>query len=505
MKLKYKRLIITILVCYANLSKASPLIEYFTELDSGEIGNVQINGEYRLLELDGRVGVNPTSIHTIIQFDKHNLNDEQGTLTYWVFSLEEIFTFLKRDVMFTAENKVPYIISILTDHVNIGEFNDAHFAMTYEATWHPQFVAKFYKGSVHKDAIEPPKKAKSMASAFEIHRNQWYQITLSWNAPKDEYNIYVNGVKVAAADSFHKNLHRDIIGDKLYSGRPLLVFGELKFYNYAFSQNEARQTFYEEATYVNPEFQSHLEEVYAGGKDKDFTWEPDGNWAISYDRTLKEDDILNDFYVQGRPLSVTVEKDGLNLQTIREPYTFENTVNQMYLWCKQYFEGDIYIEYEFRPNQEFGLTLLVFQASGMSRENFMRDYEPRIAGTMLTIHSSDVRNYHLEYYRHMSDVRNDIGTYGLVKNPYQYPIGFATTQNRLEVNQWHKLQVLQRGEKITVAINGKELFTAIDRKFSNNGPVLTAGNIAFRCMINTDVTFRNLKVYNKKLPYSEPK
>jgi hypothetical protein len=63
--------------------------------------------------------------------------------------------------------------------------------------------------------------------------------------------------------------------------------------------------------------------------------------------------------------------------------------------------------------------------------------------------------------------------------------------------------VLQEGPEITVAFNGRKCFTAVDRPFGNNGPVLNSGRIALRCMINTDVHYRNLTVANKILPYRE--
>jgi hypothetical protein len=37
----------------------------------------------------------------------------------------------------------------------------------------------------------------------------------------------------------------------------------------------------------------------------------------------------------------------------------------------------------------------------------------------------------------------------------------------------------------------------MDNSFDNNGPVLRKGHIAIRCMMRTDMIFRNLRVLNR--------
>ena len=38
---------------------------------------------------------------------------------------------------------------------------------------------------------------------------------------------------------------------------------------------------------------------------------------------------------------------------------------------------------------------------------------------------------------------------------------------------------------------------------TNSGCILNYGHIAIRCMVHTAMVFRNLKVYNEKLPFTE--
>ena len=57
----------------------------------------------------------------------------------------------------------------------------------------------------------------------------------------------------------------------------------------------------------------------------------------------------------------------------------------MYLWTKQSFEGDLYVEFDFKSIRPGGLALLMFQASGMQREDFMKEYPLRTNGSMSTV------------------------------------------------------------------------------------------------------------------------
>jgi len=116
---------------------------------------------------------------------------------------------------------------------------------------------------------------------------------------------------------------------------------------------------------------------------------------------------------------------------------------------------------------------------------------------MLTVYGEDVRNYHWEYYREMSDMRNDVSNSALMKNPFLYPLSFSALTTPVEKNTWHKLQFLQIGNKLTGAIDGVIMVEFTDDGFTNNGPVYNYGRIAIRCMLHSKLLFRNLRVYNR--------
>ena len=172
--------------------------------------------------------------------------------------------------------------------------------------------------------------------------------------------------------------------------------------------------------------------------------------------------------------------------------------SQMYVWTKKPFEGNLYVEYEYKSLRSGGLSLLLTQASGMNREDFMADYPLRTSGRMTMIYGEDVRSYHWEYYREMADMRNDLDNSAFMKQPWNYPLAFSTRNIPLAKNTWHKLQFLQIDNNLVGAIDGNIMFDCTDDGFTNNGPVLDFGRIAIRCMLRSKMIFRNLKVYTKE-------
>ncbi len=69
---------------------------------------------------------------------------------------------------------------------------------------------------------------------------------------------------------------------------------------------------------------------------------------------------------------------------------------------------------------------------------------------------------------------------------------------------WNRLSYLQRGGHILGAINGEVVIGTHDRGDDNNGPVLLRGRVALRCMVRSDVVFRDLRVWNRPRFTSEP-
>ncbi len=253
----------------------------------------------------------------------------------------------------------------------------------------------------------------------------------------------------------------------------------------------------DQATDYDTDFEEHLRYVYEGKDRKKFSWQAGDEWQPKLSLSLTQPADLDSFYVQGYTRAPKITEQGLVVETPNLPQSPANYEKQVYLWTWKTFEGDLYVEYEFKILRPGGLSLLMVQASGMNREDFMKDYPLRTTGNMRMVHQEDIRNYHWEYYREMNDVRNDIACGALAKNPYLYPLSFGCVDHLFEKDTWHKLQFLQRGDSLIGAIDGVVMVEAKDSALINNGAVYNYGHVAIRCMIRTKMMFRNLKIYNR--------
>ena len=106
---------------------------------------------------------------------------------------------------------------------------------------------------------------------------------------------------------------------------------------------------------------------------------------------------IKEFYIQGHADSVKPDghPEGLLIETPDVPYgTPDAFPKQVYIWSNKTFEGNIYVEFEWKTLKRGGLSLLMIQASGMTREDFMADYPKKTSGIMQTVHEENVRNYH---------------------------------------------------------------------------------------------------------------
>jgi hypothetical protein len=109
----------------------------------------------------------------------------------------------------------------------------------------------------------------------------------------------------------------------------------------------------------------------------------------------------------------------------------------------------------------------------------------------------NVRNYHWEYYRQMEDCRNDVASHVLVKNPYMRPLAYQAADAKLAVGEWHRIQFVHEGNRLRGAMDGAQIFDVLDDPFAGFGPVLRTGTLAIRCMWDSDIVFRNLRVWTK--------
>ena len=344
-----------------------------------------------------------------------------------------------------------------------------------------------------------PHKALISVSHFAFKKRTWYNIALTWNYEIDQYRLYINGISVGSEDHFiaHKP-HRDSINTSLYIGNPTLCYSDIKFYDINLGQEQLYKLFKKESTHFDQKFEDELKYTYEGKNRRPFNWKLDAGWEPKLSLSLTNPSDLDSFYIQGNPVTVAISNEGLLVETVNKEMTSAYLDSQVYVWSKKPFEGDLYVEYEFKTLRPGGLSLFLAQASGMNREDFMADYPLRTSGRMTMIYGEDVRSYHWEYYREQPDMRNDLDNSALMKQPYNFPLAFGTRNVPVAKGTWHKLQFLQIENKLVGAIDGIIMVEYSDDGFTNNGPVYDFGRIAIRCMLRSKMVFRNLKVYNRE-------
>jgi hypothetical protein len=478
-------------------SSGNPTFSYLTDFSFKDTTAVKLTGPARVLNIEGRKGVNLTSIHSLLQLKAHNMNEKRGTITMWVLSLEDLGTANAKNSM-AISNPFWTTYPFLSDFPNPQDIVSANFKMVFLNGWHPNLMALFGKGKLYETAFDLPHKALVEVSHFSFKKRIWYNFSLTWDYEKDQYRMYVNGVSVGKEDQHTAfKFHRDTINSSLYLGNPTFCYSDIKFYNTNLDQNQLYNIFKKESIKFNPLLDEELKHIYEGKNRKSFNWKVDKSWTPKLNLSLTNPTDIDSFYVQGKPVQVGITNEGLLLETIDEEMTATKLDKQMYIWTKKPFEGDLYVEYEYKTLRRGGLSLLLTQASGMNREDFMEDYPLRTSGRMTMIYGEDVRSYHWEYYREMADMRNDLDNSAFIKQPWNYPLAFGSQDAPLTIDTWHKLQFRQIGNKIVGAIDGKIMFECTDDGFINNGPVMEFGRIAIRLMIHSKMVFRNLKVYNR--------
>lgn len=478
-------------------SSIQPAYSYLNNFSFKDTVDVKLSGPARVINFEGRKGLNLTSIHSLLQLKAHNMNEKRGTVTMWVLSLEDLATSNAKNSM-AISNPFWTMYPLLTDCPNPQDIISANFKLMWMNAWHPNLIALFGKGKMYETAFDLPHKALVSVSHFSFNKRTWYNFALSWDYDKDQYRMYVNGVSIGKEDQHTAfKFHRDTINSSLYLGNPTFCYADIKFYNTNLDQNQLYSLFRKESTKFNPLLEEELQHTFEGKNRKPFTWKVDTSWKQKLNLSFTNPTDIDSFYVQGKPVQVAITKEGLLLETIDEEMTATKLDKQMYIWTKKPFEGDLYVEYEYKTLRRGGLSLLLTQASGMNREDFMADYPLRTSGRMTMIYGEDVRSYHWEYYREMADMRNDLDNSAFMKQPWNYPLAFASRDAPLSIDTWHKLQFRQIGNKIVGAIDGQIMFECTDDGHINNGPVLDFGRIAIRLMLHSKMVFRNLKVYNR--------
>ena len=474
---------------------------------------------FRRIEYQGRTGFHGLSIKSRHIIDKHTVNEGQGTVTIWIMPFEDLAT-VSHQEHFKDTDPLYQNYSIISDNSCGRDYAASTFSVTWASNWYPQLFAKCFEGYIYSDSPtnrpylsnNPIKsafgtdvkghKAFTAAGRFFFKGANWYQITVSWDKDNNVFDMYVNGIIVSRANS-GVSMQWEKAGDILYVGNTAFAVSELKFYNECFTPQDAENAFHNECIFENSALTSELLRQYKEVGIPRVSFAPDETWKCKLDLKFDREEDLKEFYFQGDSGCMSIQDGCLEIKTktVDTPLYEENgeimDVNNMYMWSEKSFEGDLYVEFEFMPKRHNGFGIALFNATGLQREDFMNDYKRRRTGTMSMILWENVRSYNWGFFREMDDVRDDVATHIMMKNPWIRPLGYQCGERRMELNRWHKLQFIQEGNNLRGILDGRLLLDIEDNGFENSGPVFNSGHFGLRCMKRTHMMFRNLKIYNK--------
>ena len=456
----------------------------------------------RLIERAGRAGWLARTPTDALRLEGNPVNNPRGTLLLWMLSLEDLVT---NQRLPQHHKHLPHAgrYRLLSDRAD-RDLTAAHFALAWDNWWHPNLMVKFAAGFEPWEIHNEPSRAFAGANHFSFVRDHWYCVAFSWDHAAGKYFLYVNGYLVGTSDSFSRDFGGHFLVEPaapdLYAGNSVIATSEVAAFDEVLDRETLRRLYEAGAGKVDPVLDQELDAVY--GTDPapvPFAFTPGDDWEEKFSARFDSEDDLKKLYLQGNAPAVKIANGRLEVRTGGGPIPNHATFaeQQLYMWTEQFFEGDLYVEYDFMPMAHGGLSLLLLQASGMQREDFMACYPRRTTGSMSMVCWEDVRNYHWEYFREMNDVRNDRISHAVLKNPWYNVLGFSTRKGRYALYEWHRVQFLQEGERLRCVIDGDNVLDLRDSSFGNNGPVLGAGRVAIRVMARSQIAFRNLRVFNR--------
>jgi hypothetical protein len=510
------------------------------------------------IQVDGRGGLLCGNRTTRAALAEHTINSPRGTASLWIYALDDLanapWSPTWVDACHPGHRNYPFLCD--SPAADLGfQAENATFAWNWDNDWYPQFYAKFHSGKIYPDAFDEVTGAKAFVGAghWAIRRQTWYYLGLTWDKLNNDYRLFINGHCVARSDA-RAAMAFQPAGSVVFVGHTAYLVAGICFLDEVSDAAALQQDYLagggNPSSAVNAELRRH----YLGEGNPPARTFDDTNWNLSVNLTLREPGQAENLYVQGPLDAPRITAEGLRITTPMQRQTLGVTpgwstmaatlgrkdvnsdaltpsgffdkysagalagvsaerlapadtfrageprdMEQVYVWLREWLEGDIHVEYEFMPLRQEGLSLLILQATGMHREDFMIDDPPRTNGSMRTVCWENVRNYHWEYYRNILDCRRDLASHVLVKNPRSLPIAMGY-QKPLQLNKWHQLVFHQDGACLTGSIDGETVLEARDDPFFGQGPIYNSGRVALRSMLRTDIVIKNMKIWNRRAP-----
>ncbi len=450
-------------------------------------------GDHRFLTIRGRTGLHVRSIERPALLRTALPRAAQGTLSLWLSPLEDL-GYVPEMAHIQGKDPHAFFYPLLSDAAPARDVETSLFGLFWNAGWYPKLMAKFCYGPLF-----PPMDFVMLpwvyADALPLRQGDWYHIALTWDHPQRQLRLYVNGMLAAHNDRY---IETHGCNDRLRLGNPCMVLSDLRIEDRVWSAAEIDRHYRAADLAPTPTVAAEVRDCCLARERPALELTRGSDWSEALARSFTEQDDLNGWLRQGpqyQPLpALAITSEGLLVSTPNELAKDTRT----YLWSPVNFEGDHWVEFDFRPESPRGLALLVTHASGPQREDFVVDHGLAKSGAMGTIITDRVRNYHWEYFRRVEAMRADVETQVLVKNPWQHPLAFAV-RPRLVQGAWHRLRFVKVGSRLHGAIDGQTVFDVQDEPWGGSGPVYNFGRLALRQMYHTTLRYRNFSVWTRPL------
>lgn len=450
--------------------------------------NVRLEGPHRFRTVRGRTGLQVLSLHTRAVVTTELPRSPQGTVSFWFSPLEDL-TFLSKPN--GSSSKVAFDFPFFADVFPPRRVTQARFAVNFTVGY-PALMARFAAGEVWRK-LDYGLAPFVYAEKAVLRRGAWYHVALTWDRAAKTLVLFLNGLMAGhnlRADNFEEP------AAELFLGNPSIVLADLRLEARVAGPEEMAAAYAAGRPPTNQLADADTRQLLVPGYLAPLDLRRDAAWKPALECAFTRAGDLEQWVRQGPRLHLEdfrmeTSAEGLLLRTPSPVHT----ETRMYLWSQRTFEGDQWIEFDFRLESPRGLALLATCVSGMQREDFFADHGVPATGSMGTI-LNDVRCYHWEFVRRVEAMRNDVETQYVAKNAVGVKL-ISRCVPRLEQNRWYRLRFVKAGARLHGAFDGQTVFDVRDNAWTNNGPVYDFGRIGLRHMYDTALRYRNLVVYQR--------
>jgi hypothetical protein len=464
-------------------SAGEPIAPRIICLPLTDASGIPITGPHRFIRVSGLRGFHPTSVSTraVLKTDLHTA--ARGSVSLWFAPLEDLSS--------TSNAAVPPTLPLISNGTPPQDVQSMAWGV-YWSNGYPQLIGKFVRGGVWAQ-LDRGLVPVVYGEKFNLRQGRWYHLVINWDRPEGRLHLYLNGM--AAGHNLRAGNFPVSRGD-LWLGNPMMVLREVALQDRMLSEAEIRQQYDSNRPSGNDAVDAELRRLLAPVALPELDLKLDGSWTETYRCGFRDSRETAAWQRQGPQAHL----DRFRLETTPEGLLIEtpdviDIETRMYLWSDRTFEGDQWIEYDFRLESPEGLGLLVVCASGMQREDFIADHGPPKTGGMGTILGA-TRNYHWEYVRRVEAMRTDVETQWLSKNPFGRILHSGCIP-RLEQDRWRRLRFVKAGYRLHGSIDGRTVFDVRDDPFQSYGSAYNFGRMAFRQMYKTRMRYRDLVVYTR--------